>query len=202
MSTRIKAELKLIVGLGNPGAAYKRTRHNTGALTVERLARKTGLTLKPNSSFKSLSAIGGYAGRTVILFLPQTFMNLSGEAVAGIVRKKHIAPSDILVVYDDVALPFGEIRLKASGGSGGHNGMVSVIERLGTKDFARLKLGIGSEGAAGNLSDYVLSKFNKNEQVVLGEMLEKAADAIEVWATQGIDAAMNCFNIKTKGKKT
>ena len=116
----MKAPYKLIVGLGNPGPVYRRTRHNAGAMAVERFAKKIGFSFKPSRSLRSFLALGEHAGNELILFLPQTFMNLSGEAVAEVVRKKRIALCDILAVYDDIALALGEIRLKASGGSGGH----------------------------------------------------------------------------------
>lgn len=182
------------MGLGNPGPAYKRTRHNAGAMVVERLVKKAGLVFKPSRSLKSLLATGEYAGNGIIMLLPQTFMNLSGEAVAEIVIKKQIALPDILVVYDDIALTLGKIRLKPSGSSGGHNGVESVIDRLGSKDFARLRLGVGPKGPDTDMSDYVLSKFCASESGVLNIMLENAVEAIKSWICDGICAAMNNFN--------
>lgn len=196
----MKESVKLIVGLGNPGAAYQRTRHNAGALAVERLARDNRGVFKPHRSFKSLLASWPRGTGHVIAVLPQTYMNLSGEAVAALVRKKGVRPQDLLVVYDDVALPLGEMRLKPSGSSGGHNGLDSCIERLGTKDFARLRLGIaGARGRArDDLSDYVLSKFSKDEASVLKGVLEKACEAMETWVEKGLEPAMNRYNKKEK----
>ncbi len=188
--------IKLIVGLGNPGLSYRHTRHNAGAQAVERLAKKHRLIFRPNRSFKSLVVSGKIEDINVCLALPQTFMNLSGVAVSALLRKKHIALRDILVVCDDVALPLGEIRLKASGSYGGHNGLASVIERLGTKDFSRLRLGVGSGPGDKDLADYVLSGFQKSERTALNGMLDTAVEAIEVWASKGIDKCMNHFNKK------
>ncbi len=190
--------MKLIVGLGNPGAGYRETRHNAGARAVEKLAKQKRFVFKPDRSFKSLLATGKIAGQTVCLALPQTFMNLSGEAVGTLMKKKRIAGVDILVVYDDVALPLGEIKMKPSGSDGGHNGLASVIERLGTRDVGRLRLGICYEGSSGELSGYVLSKFDKKEHGLVEEMLKRAIESMEVWAAEGIDAAMNRYNKKKK----
>ncbi len=187
---------KLIVGLGNPGSAYKGTRHNAGATAVMFLAEKISASFKLERSLEGFAAKGSYSGQPLLLFLPQTFMNLSGEAVAKVLRKKNIAKDDILVVHDEIALSLGDLRLKHSGNSGGHNGLESVIEHLGTKDFARLRLGIGNCGDSCELSDYVLSKFGKEEQAAVERMFEKAVEAIEVWVGCGITAAMNKFNRK------
>lgn len=187
-------KIKLIVGLGNPGAAYKKTRHNAGALAVEKLAGKNRFLFKRNRSFKSLIASGKIQGESACLALPQTFMNLSGEAVALLMRKKRILPEDILVVCDDAALPLGTFKVKAGGSDGGHNGLASIIEKLGTKDFPRLRLGIG--GTQGDLSDYVLSSFKKDEEPVMREALDKSVEIMETWLAQGIDTCMNRFNRK------
>ncbi len=198
----MKHSMKLIVGLGNPGAAYQRTRHNAGALAVEKLAKDNHSSFRLNRSFKSFLALLKCAEGQVAMALPQTYMNLSGEAVAALVRKKGVAPDDLLVVYDDIALPLGEMRLKASGSSGGHNGVASVIENLGTKDFARLRLGIAgapmraSAHRQGELSDYVLSKFAKEEEPIFKGMLEKACEAMEMWMRMGLERAMNRYNKK------
>lgn len=197
----MKDHVKLIVGLGNPGPAYKHTRHNAGASTVEKLAKKLGLLLKAHRTLKSLLAQGMCEGRVFLLVLPQTYMNLSGEAVAGLARKKHIATGDILVVYDDVALPLGTIRVRPSGSAGGHHGLVSIIENLGTRDFARLRLGIAGHRRYDGLSDYVLSKFDKDEEATFKEMSERAVQAIEMWIVKGLEPVMGRFN-QTKPRLT
>lgn len=188
---------KLIVGLGNPGLAYRSTRHNIGFAAVERLARENRFFFKLNRSFKSLIASGKIKNLNVCLALPQTFMNLSGEAVVSIVRKKHIPLSDILIVSDDVALPLGTIKIKPRGSDGGHKGLASCIEKLGTREIPRLRIGIGREDKT-TLTDFVLSRFDKSEEPVLNKALLRAVEAIEVWTDEGIDACMNRFNIKAK----
>lgn len=195
--TRCKSGGKLIVGLGNPEAAYSLTRHNAGAQAVRRFAKDNKFSFKKSCSYKSFFAQGKVAGETVVLLLPQTYMNLSGEAIAAYLKKKPLSLKDILVVYDDVALPLGQIRLKAGGSAGGHNGLMNVIERLASEDFARLRIGIGGKGFD-NLSDYVLSKFNADEKMALNKVLDAASGAIKAWISENIDKAMNCYNIKRK----
>lgn len=192
----MKHSIKLIVGLGNPGASYQHTRHNAGALAVEKLVRACHSSFRPNRSFKSFLASLKRADGQVVAALPQTYMNLSGEAVAALARKKGVAPGDLLVVHDDIALPLGQMRLKGSGSDGGHNGVFSVIERLGTKDFARLRLGIAGTSVYDDLSDYVLSRFTKEEEPLLKGMLEKACEAMEMWMQAGLERAMNRYNKK------
>jgi PTH1 family peptidyl-tRNA hydrolase len=196
----MKDPIKLIVGLGNPGPAYKHTRHNAGASAVERWAKELGLPLKSHRTLKSLLAQGKREGRVFFLVLPQTYMNLSGEAVAGLARKKHIAPQDILVVYDDVALPLGTLRVRPCGGAGGHHGLVSIIENLGTKDFARLRLGIAGQRRDDDLAAYVLSRFDKDEEGTVKEMTQRAVQAIDMWMGQGVELTMGRFNSKDRNK--
>ncbi len=199
--------VKLIVGLGNPGFSYRGTRHNAGAQAVEKLAKKHKFLFKPSRSFKSLIASGKIQGQPVCLALPQTFMNLSGEAVLALVsalggslpvrqagKKKGIAAGDILIVYDDTALKLGDIKIKTKGSDGGHHGLASVIEKLNTRDIPRLRLGIGRGDTKGNLSDYVLSRFDKDEEPVWDKTLKKAVEAMEVWVLEGIDRCMSRFN--------
>ncbi len=193
-----KDGVKLIVGLGNPGSAYHGTRHNIGSRTVELLAKKNKLVFKNNRSFKSFYVKGSIGGQPVILALPQTFMNLSGVAVASLVKKKNIPLKDILVVCDDVALSLGQIRCRPQGSSGGHNGVASCIERLGTNEFARLRLGVGREGEKKDLADYVLSLFKKEEKPDVEVMLKRAVEALEIWVFEGIEECMNRYNTKNK----
>lgn len=191
--------VKLIVGLGNPGSAYHGTRHNIGSMAVELLAKKNKLVFKNNRSFKSFYAKGSLGDQAVILALPQTFMNLSGVAVSSLVKKKNIPLKDILIVCDDVALPLGQIRCKPQGSSGGHNGVASCIERLGTNAFARLRLGVGRASEKKDLAEHVLSLFKKEEKPDVAAMLEKASEALEIWVFEGIEECMNRYNTKSKG---
>jgi PTH1 family peptidyl-tRNA hydrolase len=189
---------KMIVGLGNPGPQYRLTRHNAGARAVEALARKHGWSFKNSRFLKSLWATGDLFKAKVYLFLPQTYMNLSGGAVAASLRKKRLRPCDLLVVCDDVALPLGEMRFRARGSAGGHNGLKSLIEHIRTDEFNRLRLGVGREAQEGPLADYVLAKFTVREEPAVEEMTKGAVRAMEMWLEAGIDKSMNLFNTKKK----
>lgn len=188
--------IKLVVGLGNPGLEYHATRHNAGARAVRAFAEEQGWVFKADRSSKSLIARGSLEGREVLCALPQTFMNLSGEAVAALKGKKKIRCEDILVVYDDVDLPLGLLRFKKQGSDAGHRGLESLIGRLETRGFARLRIGIGPKEESEDLSDFVLSRFRRDETVRAAEALNNAAQAIETWVLTGIDRSMNLFNKK------
>ena len=190
--------MKLIIGLGNPSVSYKATRHNAGAMAVERLAKKEKLVFKLDRSFKSYIASGKISGESVCLALPQTFMNLSGEAVEALVKKRRIDYQDVLVVYDDVNLLLGQIKAKPKGSDGGHHGLASVIEKLGVNDIPRLRLGIGCQGLRGDLTGHVLSKFEKGETDIIEGILDKASEAMKTWILEGMDKCMNACNTKTK----
>jgi PTH1 family peptidyl-tRNA hydrolase len=183
---------KLIVGLGNPGPVYARNRHNVGYRCVDALARAHGLSFA-RRQFRALVAGGPICGRPALLAKPLTFMNLSGNAVGALMRFYKLAPADLIVVYDDLDLPLGRVRLRAAGGSGGHKGMQSIIERLGTEEFARLRVGIGRP-AFGDPVEYVLQNFGPDEEIEIGRALERAVKALEAWLSDGIEAAMNRFN--------
>ncbi|MEK6600098.1 MAG: aminoacyl-tRNA hydrolase [Deltaproteobacteria bacterium] len=185
----------LIVGLGNPGAKYSKTRHNIGFMAVDHVAEANSIALS-KSNFKSLWGKGSIAGKEVILLKPQTYMNLSGEAVQGISGYFHIEPKDILVIYDDIDLEFGSVRIRPGGGSGGHRGMASIIEYLGANDFPRIRLGIGrpKEKQQGDVADYVLNSFTPDEKDVLNQMLDRAKDVVDAILKDGIEKAMNKFN--------
>lgn len=191
-------KVKLIVGLGNPGSAYHGTRHNIGAMAIELLAKKNKLVFKNNRSFKSFYAKGSIGDQAVLLALPQTFMNLSGVAVLSLVKEKNIPLENILIVCDDVALRLGQIKCKPQGSSGGHNGVASCIERLGTDVFARLRLGVGRASEKKDLADHVLSIFKKEEKSDVVAMLEKAIEALEIWVSSGVEECMNRYNTKNK----
>ena len=191
--------MKLVVGLGNPGPRYADTRHNVGVRVLERFAREHGLALDARrfgSRFGSGSLAGGQPPIAVALLAPETFMNRSGEAVAAAVAELAIedTASDLLVVLDDVDLPFGRLRLRAAGGAGGHRGLADVIERLARSDFARLRFGVGRPTPDQDTADHVLEAFSSEEQAVLPERIERAARAIGAALRLGVAAAMNEFN--------
>ena len=191
----MKAERKttLVVGLGNPGAQYAKTRHNVGFQVVERLASRLGAEFARHPG-RTLVARGVVADVAVILAKPQTFMNLSGFSVAALIHWYHLnAYKDLLVIYDDLDLLPGMIRLRPRGGAGGHKGVRSVIEQLGTQDFCRLRVGIGKP-EFGDAHRYVLQEFTAEEWSLLDVALERAADAVECFAEEGIVTAMNQFN--------
>ena len=184
--------LRIIVGLGNPGPKYVRTRHNAGSQGLEYLARSNGLRFR-RMRFKSSIVEGRIAGIRVVLAKPLTFMNLCGQAVGPLVHWHHLNLDDLLVIYDDLDLPLGLIRLRAGGGSGGHKGMKSIIAALGTREFPRLRIGIGRHQGE-DPSDYVLRRFTYDEMIVMESAYARVCQAIECYLTQGIATAMNEFN--------
>lgn len=182
----------LIIGLGNPGPEYADTRHNIGFQVLDTLASEFNVTFAP-ARYGDVSEFR-HKGRTFILLKPATFMNLSGKAVRYWVDQEKLTPERILVVTDDLAIPFGAIRLKPRGGAGGHNGLTSIIELIGTEEFPRLRFGIGSEFARGRQSEYVLGPWNVEERKTLDARIELARKAILQFGLLGIDQAMNGFN--------
>jgi peptidyl-tRNA hydrolase, PTH1 family len=190
------SSIKLIVGLGNPGREYEATRHNAGAMAISLFARGKRWPLKASRIFKSLISEGRIGEEVIIGCLPQTFMNLSGIAVATLAAKKKISLKNILIIHDDVDLPLGTLRFKTGGSHGGHNGVESVIERLGGRDFARLRIGIGPKPATMDLSDFVLSKFCREELTASAKLIARAVDAIETWVREGCEKSMNAYNRK------
>ncbi len=184
----------LVVGLGNPGPDYAGTRHNMGFRLVDGLAERLGAAVS-RPLFKSLTGRVSVSGKTVILAKPQTYMNLSGNSVAALVNWFKIPPAGLLVVYDDIDLPAGKIRLKPRGGHGGHRGMESIIEKLGSGDFARLRIGIGRPADPDrDVAEWVLGRLTPEEEEIAGRTLERAADAVIALIGEGIEAAMNRFN--------
>jgi PTH1 family peptidyl-tRNA hydrolase len=186
--------VKLIAGLGNPGARYRGTRHNVGFAVLDELARRHA-----GGEFTSAPSNAVYArarslGDGTLLVKPLTFMNLSGHAVGELLRYFKIELADLLVVTDDVNLPLGRLRARARGTAGGHNGLKSLIGELGTVDIARLRVGVGRGDGRRDLADHVLDRFDAEEQGVVAEAIQRAADAAEMFAVEGIDRTMNQFN--------
>lgn len=184
----------LIAGLGNPGAEYARTRHNAGFLVAEHLARRWAVPLQMERRFEA--RVGRFArqGHCGWLALPQTYMNTSGVAVAALTRFYRVAPERLLVVVDDADLPVGTMRLRPEGSSGGHHGLESVEQALGTRQFARLRLGIGRREGAREITGHVLGRFSPEEWQHFAPVIERAGDAVECWLAEGIQTAMNRFN--------
>jgi peptidyl-tRNA hydrolase, PTH1 family len=183
----------LIVGLGNPGREYRTNRHNIGFLLVDHLAARLGVSFSRLES-KALVTKTEYQGRRLVLAKPQTFMNLSGQAVGTLARFYKVPLSQLMVCYDDVDLPLGQIRIRPDGGSAGQKGMGSIIERLGTQQFPRLRLGIGRPPGRMDAASYVLQDFSKQEVEALQETFGRAVDAVQLFVTQGLNTAMNQFN--------
>ena len=191
--------MKLIVGLGNPGREYRETRHNVGFMVVEEIARRHGIGWAAGPSQITETMVGKKFGpEPVMLAKPLTYMNNSGDAVAGLARYYDIAHEDLFIVVDEAALPFGKLRARARGSAGGHNGLKSVIERLGTTEFSRLRLGVGRGDGRRDLADHVLATFEKGEQADLETLITKAADAAEMFAAEGIARVMNAYNPDAK----
>jgi len=183
----------LVVGLGNPGREYRENRHNIGFMLIDRLCVRLNASL---NRLQSHALVGSalHEDRKIILAKPQTYMNLSGQAVQGLVRFYKLPLSQVLVAHDDLDLPLGVIRMRPGGGSGGQKGVASIIERLGTQDFPRLRLGIGRPPGRMDPADYVLQDFPPADLPLLSETLERAANAALTWVLQGLEAAMNQFN--------
>lgn len=183
----------LVVGLGNPGEEYAGTRHNAGFLVVDRLARAWGVELR-GRLFKSLTATARRGGEDVLLVEPKTFMNRSGAAVRAALEGKAAGPERLIVVYDDLDIPLGEIRVRKSGRPGTHKGMISTVSEIGTETFSRVRIGIGPLPAGRDAADYVLEPFRRNERADLDRGLEQAAEAVEMILDGEIEKAMTRFN--------
>lgn len=194
----MESDIYLIVGLGNPGVRYARNRHNVGFHCLRRLAAAHGLTFSRRQK-RARVAKETIGGRRVVLALPQTFMNESGRAVAPLVQFYQVGLGRLLVVYDDLDLPLGTIRLRPEGGSGGHKGMRSIIQHLGSHDFPRLRVGIGRPPGQMDPADYVLQDFSTAEGSVIEEALERAVAAIETWLAEGIEEAMGRYKRSVQG---
>lgn len=183
----------LVVGLGNPGDEYAATRHNAGFMVVDRLARAWGVELR-GRLFKSRTALARRAGEDVLLAEPKTYMNLSGTAVRAAIEGKGIGPDRLVVVYDDLDIPLGEIRVRKTGRPGTHKGMISIVSEIGSVEFPRIRVGIGPLPGGRDAADYVLEPFRKAERADLGLGLDQAAEALEMVLDGDIEKAMTRFN--------
>jgi len=194
--------VKLIVGLGNPGIEYQFTPHNMGFLAVDRIAEQCGVRVT-NRHCRAQTARTRIAGHEVVLAKPETYMNLSGMSVAELVREYEARPQeDLVLLYDELDLPFGSLRVRPRGRSAGHNGAESVIAALGTQVIMRVRLGIGPDHPVGDGARYVLSPFKKSQLPVVDQVLDQAADAVKMILAEGIQAAMNRFNRKPEEEAT
>jgi peptidyl-tRNA hydrolase, PTH1 family len=190
--------VKLIVGLGNPGIEYQFTPHNLGFLAVDRLAQQCGVEVR-NRQCRALTARAVIGSEAVLLAKPETFMNLSGLSVRELIAKNELQPqNDLIVIYDELDLPLGMIRIRQRGSSAGHNGMESVIGALGTQEFLRIRLGIAPDRKISDGVQYVLAPFRKKQLLIVDEVLDAAADAVNVILKEGPAAAMNRFNRKNE----
>jgi PTH1 family peptidyl-tRNA hydrolase len=192
--------LKVVVGLGNPGKEYESTPHNAGFAVIDQLAGRMGAKLKRGWRFKARTCKCIHEAEKVLLVEPQTFMNRSGDAVSAVLRYNKIEPEDLIVIFDDADLPAGRVRIRAQGSSGGHRGLTSVIGSVGTKEFVRIRVGIGRGSKKGGLVDYVLSPLKGEEADVFSRGVQDAADAVECVVVNGVERAMNEFNgLKSEG---
>jgi len=183
----------LVIGLGNPGREYRETRHNVGFMLLDRLAVKLNARFTRLQS-RALVASAIFEERKIILAKPQTFMNLSGQSAQGLIHFYKLPLTNLLVAHDDLDLPLGTIRIRPDGGSAGQKGMTSILERLGTDDFPRLRLGIGRPPGQMQAPDYVLQEFSNVDLTIISETLNLAVDAVLICVTEGLDAAMNKYN--------
>lgn len=184
--------VKLIIGLGNPGSKYLWTRHNAGFMVLDRFADRVGIAVT-RKAFSGLCGEGIWSGSKLLLLKPQTFMNLSGRSVAPALNFHKASTSDIIVIHDDLDVPFGKVKLKSGGGHGGHNGLRSMVAELGTADFMRIRVGIGRP-LHGDVVDYVLNNWNQEEMRLLPKILDATADAVELLLSEGLPKAMSIYN--------
>jgi PTH1 family peptidyl-tRNA hydrolase len=184
----------LVVGLGNPGREYTNTRHNIGFRCVDALAARHNLAFEDKKKSKAKIALGSIQGQRVLLAKPQTYMNLSGSAVQGLAAFYQIPPAQMMVIFDDLDLPVGTLRIRSKGGSGGHKGVTNIIQRLGTQGFSRIRVGIGRPDTPVDPASYVLQPFEGSDEVEIAEAVERVILAVETWLTDGIDLAMNRYN--------
>ena len=185
----------IIAGLGNPGKEYENTRHNAGFMVMDALAEKIGADIS-EKKHKALCGKGVIGGEKVILMKPQTYMNSSGESIRAAADYYKVDPEDILVVYDDISLALGQLRIRAKGSAGGHNGIKDIIRRLGTEKFIRIRVGVGAKPKDWDLADFVLGHFSDSDRKLVDEGIRDAAEAVELILSEGVDVAMNKYNRK------
>mgnify|MGYP006269127077 FL=1 len=192
--------MKLVAGLGNPGRQYVGTRHNVGFEVIDRLVDRHGVSIE---AAPADAVMGKWrdGGEVVLLVKPLTFMNLSGEAIGQLLRYFKVAVTDLLVISDDVTLPIGRLRIRSGGSEGGHNGLRSVAQVLGTNDYPRLRVGVGRGDTRRDLADHVLSRFEPEEQPGVQDAVTRAADAVECWVRDGMAKTMNVYNRETTEAK-
>ncbi len=186
----------LVVGLGNPGSQYEATRHNAGFMVVEEVARRAGTSFGRQKKFSGRFVRATVAGHDAALLLPLTYMNLSGESVGPAAHFFRVAPEHVIVVHDELDLPYGTLRVKQGGGLAGHNGLKSIKQHLGTGDFLRVRFGVGKPDGPRDVVGHVLGGFDAEERAALPGLVDTAADAVEAILTEGVAAAMNRFNQK------
>ena len=189
--------MKLIVGLGNPTNEYKGTRHNIGYMAADKIAAANGIVVNQHR-LKALTGSGFIGSQRVLIMKPLTFMNLSGESVRAAADFYKLDPEDILIIYDDISLEPGKLRIRKKGSAGGHNGLTNINELIGTQDYARIRVGIGNEFGRGQQVDYVLGRLSDEEMEIMPEVSKKVIEGIKAWATIGPDRAMNVVNIRPK----
>ena len=185
--------MNIIAGLGNPTREYEKTRHNVGFEVIDVLADMLGTTVE-EKKFKGCYGRGIIGGEKVLLLKPQTFMNLSGESIRAASDFYKVDPEHIIIIYDDISLDVGQLRIRKKGSAGGHNGIKNIIAHLGTQEFPRIKVGVGDKPKKMDLADYVLSRFCKEDRAAMEDAFKEAAKAVEVMITEGMDIAMNQFN--------
>ena len=188
--------MKLIVGLGNPGQNYLHTRHNIGFDTIDKFCELYNLKLLPSLKFKSLINIIFFNGEKIIIAKPQTFINLSGVAIKSIIMYYNIIPENVIVVYDDLDIAVGKIKIKNNGSSAGHNGIKNIIQELNSQNFIRIRIGIGKNKTNDEVNNYVLAKFPNDEKILIDKAMQKSCEAIKVILEQNVFFAMNKFNTK------
>jgi PTH1 family peptidyl-tRNA hydrolase len=185
----------IIIGLGNPTREYQATRHNIGFDVITQIADDYNISLD-TKKHKAICGKGMINGEKIVLAKPQTYMNLSGESVRELVDFYKVLPQEIIVIYDDISLEVGQLRLRKQGSAGGHNGIKSIIAHLGTQEFSRIKVGVGDKPEGWDLADYVLSRFAEAEQPIIRDAIKNSSEAVKTIITEGFDAAMNIYNKK------
>jgi len=185
--------LKIVAGLGNPGPEYSATRHNIGFMVAELFAARVGIALK-KKGHQAIYGVGRFNDQDLLILLPQTFMNRSGASIGSVAKVRQLKTEDLVVVHDEIDLPFGTLRIKVGGGHGGHNGLRDIRSVLGNGDFVRLRIGVGRPPVGGDVARHVLREFSPNEKKQLDDLLMLAVQALEMLLKEGVQSAMNAFN--------